>query len=90
MSAAGKKLIQEHPWEDEPSDPSASPRIVGVFDAVARGEPAIEDPNLQLELQADLRKMLDLVARARITPTSGPATPSEETMQKLRALGYTK
>jgi len=90
VSAAGKKIIQEHPWEDAPSDPSAPPRIVGVFEAAAKGEPPIEDPDLQRELQAELQKMLDVVARARITRTSGPATPSEETMQKLRALGYTK
>ncbi|MFN0009156.1 MAG: sulfatase [Planctomycetota bacterium] len=91
VNAAGKKLIVELPWEDQGGDPQApARRLVGVFEAASRDEPAIEDTNLQRELEAELQKMLDLVTRAKIAPSSDKVLPIDETIQRLRALGYAK
>lgn len=91
VSAAGKKLIREQPWEGQPVDPTEPARqIEGVFDAGSRNEAPIEDPDLQRELEGELQKMLELVDRAKITPSSDKVLPIDETMQRLRALGYAK
>jgi arylsulfatase A-like enzyme len=94
VDASGKKLIVDSREEEDDPDAVARPnpadKIVGLYDAAAADEPAIEDEALRKELRGELLAILDRVNRAKITPISNEVLPSAETIERLRALGYVK